>query len=47
MLIVGRAVAGMGTSGIMNGALNIIAGSVPMHKRPGIYQIEVYMGRHS
>jgi hypothetical protein len=28
----------------MNGALNIIAGSVPMHKRPGIGQFGVYMG---
>jgi MFS family permease len=35
MLIVGRAIAGMGTSGIMNGAFTIIAGCVPMAKRPG------------
>ena len=34
MLIVGRAVAGMGASGLMNGALNIIAACVPMVKRP-------------
>ncbi|EHA46645.1 efflux pump [Pyricularia oryzae 70-15] len=34
MLIVGRAVAGMGSSGLMGGGLNIIAGAVPMHKRP-------------
>jgi MFS family permease len=36
MLIVGRAVAGMGSSGLQNGALTIIAGSVPLAKRPGM-----------
>lgn len=36
MLIVGRAVAGMGGSGIQNGAFTIVAGSVPMPKRPGM-----------
>lgn len=34
MLIAGRAVAGMGASGILNGAFTIIAGCVPMPKRP-------------
>lgn len=34
ILIVGRAVAGMGTAGILNGALIIIAQCVPMEKRP-------------
>ncbi|KAI0104436.1 putative MFS multidrug transporter [Daldinia grandis] len=34
MLIVGRAIAGAGSSGIMNGAFTILAGSVPMAKRP-------------
>ncbi|KAL2215155.1 putative MFS multidrug transporter [Thermoascus aurantiacus ATCC 26904] len=34
MLILGRAIAGMGTSGIENGAFTIIAGCVPMAKRP-------------
>ena len=34
VLIVGRAVAGMGDSGIMNGATIIIAQCVPMEKRP-------------
>jgi MFS family permease len=37
MLIVGRAFAGMGGSGIMNGAFTIIAGCVPMAKRPGMF----------
>lgn len=35
MFIGGRAIAGMGTSGILNGAFTIIAGCVPMPKRPG------------
>jgi MFS family permease len=35
MFIGGRAIAGMGTSGILNGAFTIIAGCVPMVKRPG------------
>ncbi|KAH7333047.1 putative MFS multidrug transporter [Rhexocercosporidium sp. MPI-PUGE-AT-0058] len=34
MLIVGRVVAGMGSSGIMNGTFTIIAGCVPMPRRP-------------
>ncbi|KAK3385784.1 putative MFS multidrug transporter [Podospora didyma] len=34
MLIVGRAVAGMGTSGIQNGAFTIISNSIPLEKRP-------------
>ncbi|RAL02600.1 MDR family MFS transporter [Aspergillus ibericus CBS 121593] len=42
MLIVGRAVAGMGSSGMLNGALNILAGAVPIQKRPAM--IGVIMG---
>ncbi|KAF7590250.1 hypothetical protein BBP40_003134 [Aspergillus hancockii] len=42
MLIIGRAVAGMGSSGMLNGALNILAGAVPMHKRP--MHIGIIMG---
>lgn len=38
-LIVGRAIAGLGTSGISNGAFTIIAQCVPMTRRPGIPQI--------
>ena len=34
MLIVGRAVAGLGSSGLINGALTIIAACVPLAKRP-------------
>ncbi|KAI0811599.1 major facilitator superfamily transporter [Xylaria sp. FL0064] len=32
--ILGRAVAGLGTSGLENGALTLISGAVPLHKRP-------------
>ncbi|KAI2467936.1 putative MFS multidrug transporter [Annulohypoxylon bovei var. microspora] len=34
MFIIGRAVAGLGSSGLQNGALTVIAGAVPMEKRP-------------
>ncbi|KAI0123493.1 major facilitator superfamily domain-containing protein [Xylariales sp. AK1849] len=34
MLIGGRAIAGMGSSGLMNGAMTVIAGAVPLHQRP-------------
>lgn len=33
MLIGGRAIAGVGASGLMNGAMTIIAGAVPLEKR--------------
>ncbi|KAJ5636568.1 uncharacterized protein N7484_009881 [Penicillium longicatenatum] len=36
MLIVARAVAGMGCSGLMNGTLTIISSCVPLHKSPKI-----------
>ncbi|KAJ4302891.1 hypothetical protein N0V90_001782 [Kalmusia sp. IMI 367209] len=42
MLIVGRVIAGLGTSGILNGALLIIAECAPMHKRPTL--IGIVMG---
>ena len=35
-LICGRAVAGLGGSGLVNGALTIIAASAPIEKRPGM-----------
>ncbi|KAL4757869.1 MDR family MFS transporter [Aspergillus foveolatus] len=41
-LIIGRAVSGMGTSGLINGALTIIAGVAPIHKRPTL--IGIMMG---
>jgi MFS family permease len=33
-LIVGRAIAGFGSSGIMTGAIMIMVHTVPLHKRP-------------
>ncbi|RYP66871.1 hypothetical protein DL769_005903 [Monosporascus sp. CRB-8-3] len=42
MLIVGRAVAGIGAAGIINGALIVISASVPMERRPGL--IGIVMG---
>lgn len=35
MLIVGRAVAGLGAAGIINGAITIISSCAPFEKRPG------------
>lgn len=35
MLIIGRAIAGMGAAGLMNGGLTIVAVLAPMPKRPG------------
>jgi MFS family permease len=32
--ILGRTVAGLGSSGLENGALTLIAGAVPLHRRP-------------
>ncbi|THC95966.1 hypothetical protein EYZ11_004563 [Aspergillus tanneri] len=43
MLIVGRAVAGMGASGLNNGALSILANSTPLEKRP-IAQMGLVIG---
>ncbi|KAK9235752.1 MFS multidrug transporter [Lipomyces kononenkoae] len=39
MLIVGRAVAGMGCSGIQNGGFSIVAACVPMTRRPALIGI--------
>lgn len=51
MLILGRAVAGMGSSGIVNGGLTILASSLPLEKRAvytgtlmGISQLGVVLG---
>jgi MFS family permease len=51
MLIAGRAVAGMGAAGLMNGGLQILANSAPLEKRPlytgvvlGISQMGIVSG---
>ncbi|KAI2791894.1 MFS-type transporter calB [Penicillium oxalicum] len=45
MLIIGRAVAGVGSSGMMNGALNILAGAVPIKRRPTMIGIIMGVGQ--
>ncbi|KAJ9190997.1 hypothetical protein DTO164E3_9055 [Paecilomyces variotii] len=45
MLIVGRAVAGMGSSGLQNGALTIMAAAVPMQKRPALLGMMMGVGQ--
>jgi MFS family permease len=45
MLIIGRAVAGMGSSGLQNGALTIVSAVAPMHKRPMLLAIVVGLGQ--
>lgn len=44
MLIIGRAVAGLGGSGLVNGALTIIAAIAPMQKRPGQCSVDRKLG---
>ncbi|KAJ2901032.1 putative MFS multidrug transporter [Zalerion maritima] len=44
MLIVGRAVAGMGASGLMNGGMSIVAGSVTLSRRPAIIGMVLGVG---
>ncbi|KAI8238259.1 Efflux pump mlcE [Colletotrichum sp. SAR 10_86] len=51
MLIIGRTIAGLGASGIINGSFTIISASVPLEKRPpfigacmGISQLGQVMG---
>ncbi|PCG95162.1 Major facilitator superfamily domain, general substrate transporter [Penicillium occitanis (nom. inval.)] len=39
MLIIGRAIAGIGSSGLMNGGLTILSVSMPLHKRPKYFGI--------
>ena len=45
MLIVGRAIAGLGSSGLANGALTIIAAILPPHKQPLVMGINVGLGQ--
>jgi MFS family permease len=39
MLIVGRAIQGMGTAGLQNGAFTIISAATPLAKRPALIGI--------
>ncbi|XXG96274.1 hypothetical protein Hte_002555 [Hypoxylon texense] len=45
MLIVGRAVAGLGAAGIINGAIIIISGCAPLEKRAGLIGLTVGFGQ--
>ncbi|KAK5172208.1 uncharacterized protein LTR77_003846 [Saxophila tyrrhenica] len=45
MLIVGRAVAGIGGSGLQNGAITIITNASPMHKRPMLLGVVIGFGQ--
>ncbi|KAJ5625559.1 hypothetical protein N7510_001868 [Penicillium lagena] len=45
MLIVARAVAGLGSSGLLNGSMTIIASSVPMYKSPALIGIMMGFGQ--
>ncbi|KAI1099118.1 putative MFS multidrug transporter [Jackrogersella minutella] len=45
MFIVGRAVAGMGSSGLQNGAFTVIAGVVPLEKRPMYMSLMMAFGQ--
>ncbi|KAI1377958.1 MFS general substrate transporter [Hypoxylon crocopeplum] len=45
MLIVGRGVAGIGGSGLLNGALIILNSSVPPHRQPGLVGIMMGIGQ--
>jgi len=35
MLIIGRAIAGLGAAGIINGAITVVSSCAPLEKRPG------------
>ncbi|KAL4778866.1 putative MFS transporter [Aspergillus varians] len=45
MLIVGRAIAGVGSSGLMNGALTILSDCVPPHKQPLVMGVNISLGQ--
>ncbi|KAI1080843.1 putative MFS multidrug transporter [Whalleya microplaca] len=45
MFIIGRAVAGLGASGLVNGAMTLVAGAVPMAKRPAYMGIMLGVGQ--
>ncbi|KAL4953389.1 putative MFS transporter [Aspergillus filifer] len=45
MLIVGRAVAGLGASGMMTGALTILSACVPPHRQPLVMGVNISFGQ--
>nr|QNC49733.1 Hfaza1C [Hypoxylon fragiforme] len=45
MLIIGRGVAGIGGSGLMNGALIVLNSAVPPHRQPGLIGFTMGLGQ--
>ncbi len=45
MLIVGRAIAGLGASGLMNGVLTILTAILPPHRLPRVMGLNVSLGQ--
>ncbi|KAI0160958.1 MFS general substrate transporter [Hypoxylon sp. FL1284] len=45
MFIVGRAIAGLGSSGLMNGALTMVAAVLPPHRQPMVMGVNVGLGQ--
>ncbi|KAL4940244.1 hypothetical protein BDV06DRAFT_230479 [Aspergillus oleicola] len=45
MLIVGRAIAGLGASGMMTGALTILSACVPPHRQPLVMGVNISFGQ--
>ncbi|RDW57711.1 hypothetical protein BP5796_12512 [Coleophoma crateriformis] len=45
MFIVGRAIAGLGASGLMNGILTILAAIIPPHKLPRVLGLNISLGQ--
>ncbi|KAI4867402.1 MFS general substrate transporter [Hypoxylon rubiginosum] len=45
MFIVGRAIAGLGSSGLMNGALTMVAAILPPHRQPLVMGVNVGLGQ--
>lgn len=45
MLIVGRAIAGLSASGLMNGVLTILAAILPPHRLPRVMGLNVSLGQ--
>jgi len=45
MLIVGRAIAGLGASGLMNGVLTILGAILPPHRLPRVMGLNVSLGQ--
>ncbi|KAI6085886.1 MFS general substrate transporter [Hypoxylon rubiginosum] len=45
MFIIGRAIAGLGSSGLMNGSLTMVSGILPPHRQPLVMGINTGLGQ--